>query len=138
MKSNLNLYLDDVRNDMRDKVGYYDSAAELLADVTKAIFWAGVEADPFGGSEDFNSLDVWGMFASACKIDRYVDYSREYLATANEGIITVCYVVIKQDGDFIHVCGCEPVGMYESMYDGKCLIIEVRVNKDGEIVTTCL
>lgn len=138
MNKNIDLHLDDVRDNLRGQCGHYESAAELLADVTKAVFWAGVEADPFSEGEGFNSLDVWGMFASACKIDRYANYSRDYLATANEGIITACYVVIKQSGDFIYVCGCEPVGMYESMYEGTCLIIEVRVNKDGEIIATCL
>lgn len=138
MNKNIDLHLDDVRDDMRDKVGHYESAVDLLADVTKAVFWAQVEHDPFSESEGLNMLDVWGMFAAACKLDRYANYSRDYLATANEGIITACYVVIKQSGDFIHVCGCEPVGMYESMYEGTCLIIEVRVNKDGEIITTCL
>ena len=138
MNKNIDLHLDDVRDNLRGQCGHYESAAELLADVTKAMFWVRVEAAPFGDCESFNRLDVWGMFESACKIDRYVNYSREYLAAANQSIISSCYVVIKQSGDYIHVCGCEPVHMYESMYDGECLIIEVLVAKSGKIIATCL
>ena len=76
MNKNINLHLDDVRDDMRDKVGRYESSVELLEDITKAVFWAGVGNDPFSEGEGFNTLDVWGMFAAACKLDRYVDYSR--------------------------------------------------------------
>lgn len=92
MNKNANLCLDVVRDSLRDKRGEYQSGAELMADITKAIFWAGVENDPFGEGEDFNMLDVWSMFGDTCKLDRYVDYSREYLATAKENIITACYV----------------------------------------------
>ena len=80
MRKNINLCLDDVRDSLHDKRGEYQSAVELMADITKAIFWAGVENDPFGESEGFNMLDVWSMFGDTCKLDRYVDYSREYLA----------------------------------------------------------
>lgn len=138
MKKNTNLCLDVVRDNLRDKRGEYQSGAELMADVTKAIFWAGVENDPFGESEDFNMLDVWSMFGDTCKLDRYVDYSREYLATARENIITACYVVFGQRGNFVSVCGCAPVNKYEGMYGGEYLIIEVRVAKSGKIIATCL
>ena len=138
MKKNANLCLDVVRADLRDKRGNYQSGAELMADVTKAIFWTGVENDPFGESEDFNMFDVWSMFGETCKLDRYVDYSREYLATAPKSIITACYVVFGQNGNFVSVCGCEPVGKYEGMYEGKYLIIEVRVAKSGKIIAECL
>lgn len=138
MKKNANLCLDVVRADLRDKRGNYQSGAELMADVTKAIFWTGVENDPFGESEDFNMFDVWSMFGETCKLDRYVDYSREYLATAPKSIITACYVVFGQNGNFVSVCGCEPVGKYEGMYEGQYLIIEVRVAKSGKIIAECL
>lgn len=138
MKKNANLCLDAVRADLRDKRGNYQSGAELMADVTKAIFWTGVENDPFGESEDFNMFDVWSMFGETCKLDRYVDYSREYLATAPKSIITACYVVFGQNGNFVSVCGCEPVGKYEGMYEGQYLIIEVRVAKSGKIIAECL
>lgn len=138
MKKNTNLCLDVVRDDLRDKHGEYQSGAELMADITKAIFWTGVENDPFGESEDFNMLDVWSMFGETCKLDRYVDYSREYLATAPKSIITACYVVFGQNGNFVSVCGCEPVGKYEGMYEGQYLIIEVRVAKSGKIIAECL
>lgn len=95
MKKNVNLCLDAVRADLRDKRGEYQNGAELMEDITKAIFWAGVENDPFGKSEDFNSLDIWSMFGETCKLDRYADYSREYLATAQKNIITSCYVAEK-------------------------------------------
>ena len=138
MKKNTNLCLDVVRDDFRDKRGEYHNGAELMADVTKAIFWAGVENDPFGESEDFNMLDVWSMFGETCKLDRYVNYSREYLVTAPKSIITSCYVVFGQNGNFVSVCGCEPVSKYEAMYEGQYLIIEVRVAKSGKIIAECL
>ena len=138
MNKNIDLHLDDVRDSFRDKVGHYESAVDLLEDITKAVFWAGVENDPFGEGEGFNTLDVWSMFAAACKLDRYIDYSREYIASARESVVTSCYLVVSQDGELTHVCGCKPVGRYESMYDGRCLIIEVRVGKSGKIITTCL
>lgn len=138
MNKDIDLHLDDVRDEMRDKVGHYESAVDLLEDVTKAVFWAGVEADPFSTVEGFNTFDVWGMFTAACKLDRYIDYSREYIASAREGVVISCYLVVSQEGELIHVCGCEPVSMYEAMYDGRCLIIEVLVGKSGEIIATCL
>ena len=138
MNKNANLCLDVVRDSLRDKRGEYQSGAELMADITKAIFWAGVENDPFGEGEDFNMLDVWSMFGDTCKLDRYVDYSREYLATAKENIITACYVMFSQGGNFISVCGCEFVNKYEAMYEGDCLILEVRVTKSGKIIAECL
>nr|DAF87512.1 MAG TPA: hypothetical protein [Siphoviridae sp. ctnPP24] len=138
MKKNTDLHLDIVRDNLRDRVGEYDSAADLLQDISKAVFWAGAEADPFGDGDDFTMFDIWGAFAAACKLDNYVDYSREYIATARESITTAGYVIVKQEGDFIHVCLCKPVGMYESMYEGRCLIIETRVSKSGKIIATCL
>lgn len=42
MNKNINLCLDAVRADLRDKRGEYQSGAELMADITKAIFWAGL------------------------------------------------------------------------------------------------
>lgn len=138
MNKNTNLCLDVVRDSLRDKRGEYQNGAELMTDVTKAIFWAGVENNPFGESEDFNMLDVWSMFGDTCKLDRYVDYSREYLATAPKSIITACYIVFGQNGNFVTVCGCEPVGKYEGMYEGLYLIIEVRVAKSGKIIAECL
>lgn len=138
MRKNINLCLDDVRDSLHGKRGEYQSAAELMADITKAIFWAGVENDPLGESEGFNMLDVWSMFGDTCKLDRYVDYSREYLATARKNIITACYVVFGQNGNFVSVCGCKPVSKYEAMYEGDYLIIEVRVAKSGKIIAECL
>lgn len=138
MRKNTNLCLGNVRDSLRDKRGEYQSGAELMADVTKAIFWVGVENDPFGESEDFNMLDVLSMFGDTCKLDRYVDYSREYLATAQNSIITSCYVVFGQRDNFVSVYGCEPTSKYEAMYEGDYLIIEVRVAKSGKIIATCL
>ena len=48
MNKNANLCLDVVRDSLRDKRGEYQSGAELMADITKAIFWAGVENDTCG------------------------------------------------------------------------------------------
>lgn len=140
MKKNVNLHFEDVREQLRDKCGKYESASELLADVTKAIFWANVEVDPLGDSEDFDLLDAWGLFESACKVERYVGYAREYLGldTTIEGSITSCYIVFEQKGSFVRVCGCEPVHSYEAMYDGECIIIEAIVRKDGKIIGLCL
>lgn len=138
MNKNIDLHLDDVRDDMRDKVGHYESAVDLFEDITKAVFWAGVENDPLSECEGFGTFDVWGMFTAACKLDRYVDYSREYLADARESVVTSCYLIVSQDGEFIHVCGCEPTSHYDSMYDGRCLIIKVLVGKSGKIIATCL
>lgn len=64
MKKNTDLHLDSVRDDLRDRVGEYDSAADLLEDISKAVFWAGVEADPFGDGCDFTIFDMWGAFAA--------------------------------------------------------------------------
>lgn len=138
MKKNVNLHFEEVREQLRDKCGHYEEGAELLSDVAKAIFWTNVEVDPFGEGEGFNMLDVWGIFESVCRLDRYVNYSREYLESAKEGVITACYLVFCQEGDFVRVCGCEPVGKYDAMHDGKCLIIEVLVSKDGKVIGVCL
>ena len=143
MKKNVNLHFEDVREQLRDKCWHYEEGAELLADIAKVIFWTNVEVDPFGEGEGFNMLDVCGMFESVCRLDRYVDHSREYLESAKEGVITACYLVFCQEvdcqeGDFVRVYGCEPVGKYDAMHDGKCLIIEVLVSKDGKVIGVCL
>lgn len=38
MRKNINLCLDDVRDSLHDKRGEYQSAVELMADITKPIY----------------------------------------------------------------------------------------------------
>ena len=138
MNKNTNLYLDVVRDSLRDKRGEYQNGAELMADFTKAIFGAVVKNDPRGKSEDFNMLDVWSMFGETCELDSCVDYSREYLATARKDIVTSCYVVFGQRDNFVRVYGWKPIIKCEEMDEGKYLVIEVKVAKSGVIMATCL
>lgn len=140
MKKNVNLHLDEVREQLYDKVGKYESGTELLEDVTKAIFWANVEINPLGDSEAFDLLDAWDLFESACEVERYIGYARKYLGldTTKEGTTTACYIIFEQKGRFVRVCGCDPVHSYEAMYEGECIIIEVMVTKGDKVLGMCL
>lgn len=136
MNKNIELPLDDVRDNIRGKRGEYESGAELMADMARAMFWASVESGQFDEYKEpkLDLLDIWGLLTDTCKLDSYIDYSRERLSLSNESIVTSCYVVFGQGDRFVSVYGSEPVGKY----DGKYLIIEVRVARSGKIIATCL